>query len=316
MDLSTVKNDIFTKLDNIENENKQQAIDAREQNSVDNKLRCMNQCKDKSQEICLDKIFAKIYKDALPLNDDYKVSYGEDIDVAIKDFMNKKCPEGMVYYIHEERDKGNEFAKRVCEAVEKLVDDEYKDQEMNIENIDYSEIQPIVNDEKLDQKIDDIANKLELPQISEIVNNNVKNTAMSEIIRAKDEKEKLSEIEKQIASDVNVNNQEAVESALEFHDVNLYRDYIPSLFEGVMVNKTNNIIKESEEGNLNLDDINLYNTLDVFYDHANANNLMDLAFVETVKEYTGLSILKALKFEDMTIEHVNDLASKYAQGIL
>ena len=39
----------------------------------------------------------------------------------------------------------------------------------------------------------------------------------------------------------------------------------------------------------------------------------ELAFIESVKEYTALSILKALKLESFDKYRVNDLAQEYAQ---
>lgn len=67
---------------------------------------------DKAKEICLDKIFSKLYKDAVPLNDDYKTTYGDNLDTGIKDYISRKCPNGILYYVHEAIKKGNPIAKK------------------------------------------------------------------------------------------------------------------------------------------------------------------------------------------------------------
>ena len=38
----------------------------------------------------------------------------------------------------------------------------------------------------------------------------------------------------------------------------------------------------------------------------------ELAFIETVKEYTRLSIIKSLKLEKFTLNDINDMANEYA----
>lgn len=286
-------------------------------NSTDYKLKVLDKCEDEARDICLDKIFAKIYKDAVPLNDDYKNAYADDLDKEFKDFIQTKCPNGLEYYVKEGLRKKSPFAKKVLEAVNELIKEEYNDKAMNIEDLNPDDLVFHSSDD-VQQRLNLIGQELNVPEISQAVKDNVKQTALSEISRAKKEKETLKNIESELANDININTVESVNNALELRGLGEVRDYKPSLFQAVMINKTNKLTPAFESGELQ--NTYIYNTLSEFGRDVSVNesgdvpmaSLEELAFVEAVKEYTCLSILKALKLESFNKYEVSDLVDEYA----
>lgn len=288
-------------------------------NSIDYKLKVLDKCEDDAKAVCLDKIFSKIYKDAVPFNDEYKTAYGDDLDKEFSDFIQTRCPKGIEYYVKEGIRKKSPFAKKVLEAVDELVKDQYRDKAFNINDYEPKDL-VFKSSDDVQQKLNLIGQELNVPEISQAVQNNVKQTAISEINRAKKEKETLKNIETELANDVNINTVEAVENALELRGLGKAKVYKPSLFQSIMINKTNNLVNMNESGEL--PSVYLYNSLEEIFgketkveesENSDTNaSLEELAFVEAVKEYTCLSILKALKLESFNKYTVSDLADEYA----
>ena len=289
------------------------------QQSTDYKLKTLDKCMDSAKDVCLDTIFAQLYKDAVPLNDEYKTAYADDLDAAFKDFMATRCPKGMEYYVKEGLKKNSPFAKKVLEAVDDLVKKEYNDKAMNIEDVKPEELMFHSTDDT-QKKLDIIGQDLNVPEIAQAVKDNVKQTALSEITRAKKEKEDMKNIESELANDVNLDTPEKVQEAMELRGIGQTRDYVPSLFNGIMINKLNKITQMYESGQLQ--DVYTYGALSDYGKESNVTESGDtefaspeeLAFIEAVKEYTGLSILKALKLEPFDKYRVADLAQEYAQA--
>lgn len=282
-------------------------------NSTEYKLKTLDKCEDQAKEICLDKIFSRIYKDAIPLNDDYKNAYADDLDDAFKSFMASRCPKGIEFYVKEGLKRKSPFAKRVLEAVNDLVNDEYKQKALNIEDIDAKDLVFATTDD-IQTKLDVVNQELSGPEISQAVKDNVKQTALSEITRAKKEKENIKNIEAELASDINMNTQEAVEQALELRGYGTTKDYVPTLFESIMINKINKLEADIASGNGR--EIYTYEALSDYGSTSNDSifaTTEELAFIESVKEYTALSLLKALKLESFTKYTIDDLVQEYAQ---
>ena len=288
-------------------------------NSNDYKLKLLNKAETDGKAYCLDSILARIYKDAVPLNDDYKQAYADDLDASFKDFMATRCPKGIEYYVKEGLKKKSPFAKKVLEAVNNLVEEELNDKAMNVEDIDPADLVFNSNDD-VKTRLNVIGQDLSVPEISQAINDNVKQTAMSEIQRAKDRKEELKNLENELASDVKMNSEDAVKEALELRGYGVTQDYTPTLFESVLINKINKLSNDYNAGLL--DNQYLYGAVADYGRPENINEsgeptsatLEELAFVEAVKEYTGLSMLKALKLESFTKNYVNDLAQEYAEA--
>jgi hypothetical protein len=215
--------------------------------------------------------------------------------------MADRCPNGIDFYVREALKKNSPFARRVIEAVDDFVNNEYNDKALNIENIDASDLQ-FKSDKDTMSKIDVIGQELGAPEISQLISDNVRKSALSEITRAKEAKENLKSLENELANDVNINNGEKVESALEARDMKP-KDYIPTLFEGVMINKVNTLTESDKY---------LYDALDDYgFDSKNATPEA-VAFTEALIEYTGLSMLNALKFESYNKYDLTNLAQEYA----
>lgn len=286
-------------------------------NSTKYKLRHLEHCKDHAREHCLHHILKHIYHDALPLSDEYKRACPDDIDHLYDEFIATRCPKGIEFYIKEGIRKNSPFARKVLEAVNELVNNEYHDKEFNIEDVNANDLVFRSTDD-VQKKLDIIGQDLSAPEIAQAVHDNVKSTAISEITRAKEEKEKLQNLEAELANDINMNNSAAIESALEERGLGMTRDFTPTLFQGIMINKLNNLQPRFESGEIS--DKFLYGALDEFRSEVTesaepvAATAEELAFVEAVEEYTMLSILKAVKLESFNKYEVNDLALEYAQN--
>lgn len=310
---------VMSFMERVEQERLMMEEEQRFLQSDDYKLKLLNKCEQDGKEICLDKIFANIYKDAIPLNDEYKIAYDADLDGSFHDFMAAKCPKGLEYYVREGLRKKSPFAKKVLEAVDELVNDTLQDKAMNIEDTDPKDL-VFDSNEDINKRLDVIGQDLSVPEITDAIRNNVKATAMSEITRAKKEKEELKELESELAQNINLTTEESVRNELELRGINQTRDYIPTLFEGIMINKLSKLQPAYESGELQ--SVYLYN---VFEEYGRPEpitesgdvplaSLEDLAFVETVKEYTALSMLKALKLESYSTRDISEMAQAYAEA--
>lgn len=281
-------------------------------NSPEYKYKALATCKDEAREKCLNGILSNIYKKALPLNDDYKNAHCEDLDKAFEEFIKARCPQGIEFYVKEAIRRNSPFAKKVLEAVEEFVNNEYHNREMNIEDIDAKDLVFKTTDD-VTKRLDVIGQNLQGPEIAQAVHDNVKATALSEITRAKNEKEALANLEKELANDVNMNTPAAVESALELRGLTEKKDFQPSLFQGIMIGKLHDVETrmESEE----IRGTMLYDTLKVFGKTTNESaesTVEEVAFVECVKEFTAHQMMKSLRFESYYPHEVDELAMEYA----
>ena len=272
--------------------------------SLDGKLKFLDKCKQDAKDQCIDKIFAKLYNDATPLNDEYKVAYKDDLDTGFRDFIGSKSDKGMDYYIREAI-KRSPFTKRVIEAVDTMIEDEYKDKEINIDNIDPEDLVFKSSDDTT-KKLEVISRDLSGDDISEQIRNQVKQTALSEIRRAKEEKEGLKRMEDELAKDPSINSQEAIESALELRGVKDIRFYTPSLFEGVMINKYNHILKDIESGNYV--DAPLYGAMESFREEY--ANLYSESVKEAIMKKVSPVIKKIKEVKAKIINKIKALKNK------
>ena len=292
----------------VEESNKQEK---RRKESTDYKFKVLESECEKGKGVCLDAVFSKIYKDAVPLNDDYKVAHGEDLDAEFRDFINDRCPKGMEYYVKEAIKKGSAPAKRIMEAVEKIVKDDYSNKARNIKNLDSNDLVFKMTDDT-QEKINAITDDMGIDDLTAVIHDNVKNSVMSEINRAKQEKENIKNLEAELANDMNITSEAAAEKAIAKRGFNRTKVFQPSLFQGIMIGMTEkaNSIYESSDDNVDYQ----YEALSEFdYKSDGASSIEEAAFIESVKEFTKLNIVKAFKLEQFTPRRVNDLASKYAR---
>lgn len=289
---------------NAENEKKKDMDDFT--NSLDFKLRRLDRCKEDAKKQCIDYLMSDVYKKAVPLSADYKTAYCDKMNGEFPSFISKTYPDGLAYYI-KECIKKSPFARKITEAVDKFVNDEYADKEENIEDIDPAELVFRSSDEDNQRKLDVIGKELNIDDISDIINDNVKNSIISEVKRARDEKNKLKELEDNLKNDPAINSKEAVEAALEMAYAKENPFFTPTLFEGIMINKMNTLDK-------NEDVPNLYDAIKEYTNTTTDSTIENLTFVESVKEYTCINILKAFKFESFNPSDITRLAEMYAEG--
>ena len=179
-----------------------------------------------------------------------------------------------------------------------LVDDKFKEKEEKI-NETKPELDLVFKmDGETEKKIDVINQDLELDDIAKVISDNVRNTAMSEINRAKEEKENMKQIETDLANDINVKSEAAIEREL--------------LFEGIMIGKMNKLSYTTES----TDDVYLYNAMKdytgAFYEGGESATAEEIAFVESVRELTLLSMERALKIKKYSLQDIKNLANEYA----
>lgn len=233
-------------MDEVEKIKNSKSAEEMYQQTPEYKLKQIKNEKEKAKGVCLDAIFSKIYKDAIPMNDEYKVSHGEDLDSEFSDFINMRNHKGMEYYIKEAIKRGSEPAKKIMEAVEQLIKEEYHDKELNINSTDSVAIPFEVDSDSVQSKLQSISSDMNLPEITDIIKDNVKTQAIYDIERVKQEEENIKSIQEELASNPDITSESAIDRALKLKGIGLKKEYNPSLFEGIMINKTN-MIKESVE---------------------------------------------------------------------
>jgi hypothetical protein len=297
-------------IDNIENEERNKKAESDFKNSDTYKLRMIDKSRDEAKKEYLTKVLSDTYRDAIPLNDEYKVAYKDDIDRCFRDFLNERCPQGVEYYIKEAIKKNSGFAKKVLEAVNHLVDEKYNKLSLKLEEVTDEDL--VFNNDKDEQKkVNVVGRELNTDEVASIVKDNVKQTAVSEIQRAKEEKEKLQAVEDELANDVKMNTPQKVEEAMRLKGLG-QGYYKPSLFNGIMISNMNKIQAKMESG-----DNYEYSTYNALKDYPMSLNEsatpQELAFIESVKEYTGYALVKALKLESFDMYKIDNLAQSYAQ---
>lgn len=305
------ENKVLSFIDQVQQKEDDMKRERDYENSTDAKLKKIEDEKQKATDVCLDMVFSSIYKNALPLSDDYKVSHGEDIDAEIKNFIINRCPKGVEYYVKEGIKKGSNIAEKIMESVNKIVEDKYFEKELNVEN-ELPESLVFKMDNDMQRKVDVIGQDLSMDAISDIIKDNVKATAQSEITRAKKEKEDIKQLESELANDINITNESQIEEILEERGFTEIRDFVPSLFEGIMIGKLNKL--QTLQECRNMEPVFLFDALSEFGLESTQEEspIEQIAFVEAVKELTMLNIVHALKLESFTHKQIVEMANDYA----
>lgn len=305
---------VFSFIDSIENERQSALADELFKNSDTYKRRIIDSAKEGAANECLSKIFEKFYIDAVPLNDDYKCAYHDGLCADVHRFAADRTDgKGLSYYVGEAIKSGSVPAKRLMESVNKVVDDYYANKEANLNSINSEDDLVFKMDDDTEKKLNVINRDLELDDLSQLISDNVRVTAASEIARAKAEKEKVRDVERELSNNLSVNTQQAVESALELRGMNTKKFYQPSLFESVMINKMNHVASESAMSTYLYDTLDMYGVTESTMDRFATPE--EIAFVESVREYTLINIAKSLKLESCfsNLSQIRELAMEYAQ---
>lgn len=305
---------VFNFIDTIEKERQNELSDERFKTSDVYKRRIIDSAKENAANECLSKIFEKFYIDAVPLNDDYKCAYHDGLCNDVHKFASDRTDgKTLSYYVGEAIKSGSVPAKRIMESVTKIVDEYYADKEANLGDINTEDDLVFKMDDDTEQKLNVINRDLELDDLSQIISDNVRVTAASEIARAKAEKEKIKEVERELSDNLSVNNESAIETELELRGMSKKKFFQPSLFEGIMINKLNNVTAESASSTYLYDTLEMYGMTESTVDKFATPE--EIAFTESVREYTLLNIIKSLKLENCfnNLQNIRDLATEYAQ---
>ena len=300
---------VLSFIDRIEADKQQKVQDTEFTNSIEYKYKCLNKAKEDCKKHCLAKIFEKFYRNAVPLNDEYKTAYCDDLKSDIPGFVKSRGYNDLVYYVGEAMKK-SPAACKVMEAVEGIVESTFQEKEMNLSDYTADDL-VFKSDDILETKINVTAQDLNLDDLAEVIKDNVKTTALAEITRAKREKDNVKAIEAELANDLSITNEAAIEFALELRGLKDTKVFQPSLFEGIMIGKMEKASLMAESTNPS---VYLYNTL-VEYGMPENNSFAspaEIAFVESVREYTLLNITKALKLESFSLNDIRELAQEYA----
>ena len=288
------ENEMMSFISELENDKKKAEQTKTITETTAYKLNKIKQVKEEARDLCIDKIFAKLYKDAIPMEDETKDLLSDDLDAEIAEFIKAKQPKGSTYYVKEAIKKGSKPAALLMEKVDKLLTETFKDAALNIKDVPSDEIKFDIDDPSTEEKLNQISSTMQFDELSDAIKQNVKIAANSEINRVKEERMKIKEIEDELKGDENVTNESAINFELQKRGIVSPKSklYQPTLFEGVMINKLN-LVKESG--------------LELAPDEMN-----QLAFVESTKEMTKLMMMKSLMMESFSNNDVKKLATNYA----
>lgn len=311
------KDHVFDFMKQVEASDAAAAADAEYKNSDHYKKAVMDRQQDEARNVCLDAVFAKLYKDAVPLSDDYKVAHGEDLDVDCKAFFADRAPKGMDYYVRDMAENGNATAKKLIDGVDAIIKEEYRDRAYHPGDYSADDMEFKLTDE-ISEKLGNLSRDIEFEDLATVIQDNVKRTASSEIARAKEEKEKNLQLENDLANDLNITNEAAIDQELQRRNLRQKTLYQPSLFEGMMIGFSNKYATEAALGRA--PEVHPYGSMDAYVaegtDPESLDSRMTYAFMESVKEYTKVSMLKALKFDKSLNSKmsVDFLAQRYARN--
>lgn len=275
------------------------------------KNKVLDKSKEDCKSHCVRELFKKSYKDALPLSDTYKCANDNELDSDMDQFLTTQFPDGIEKVIAERGKRGDSLCKRITEGVEEIASKDYLNKLSKMDKCDADELAFKASDETA-TKIDLLSKDLELDDLSGIIENHVKDTIQSEVSRSLNEKRTMKEIESELADNMNVTTEESVQMELRKRGIGNKVFYQPSLFQGIMMGKLNEskIVIESGDG-----EVSLYNATEPLGREISENyGVEDRAFVESVKEYTKLSLMKACKLQQYNAYELKRIANQYASN--
>ena len=260
-------------------------------NSREAKLTKIHQETDNLKEACARDLFSQIYRDALPIENEFKAAHSAELDNGVISFIVKRTPGQKCFeYITESKKKGSIPAANMKKAIEETVNTRMHKFYEELEETDIEDIK--VPDSERSELVQNISIKMDYPEISRIIQENVQKTVQDEIQRSKAEKERMEQIEQQLASNEEVATEESVNEALSRAGMAPNSvPYQPSLFTGIMMSEV------SKASKLGMDDMVVEKK----------------AFVESVKEFTKYSMLSVMDLEKFDDKRVNALATQYAR---
>lgn len=283
-------NDFLTKL---ENRMKQEESLIALKNSKSYKLNKIKDAKDNARESCTSVIMCKLYRDSLPVSDEYRCAHQTSLNDNCNNFIKNLNNDGVYAYVTDCAKHGCEPAKVLMEAVDSFVESYYKKFYENLDEVDPDEVEMDVNKPDVDESLTKISTKMDYDEISNVIAENVKATVQKEADRTKSDDELMSKIQ----GDLEQNEQAVTESAIDAELIKYghhNKVYDPSLFNGIMINKAGKVQEYAESAGLDIE------------------HQQKQAFFEAVQEYTMWEMVSVLNMENMTPNRVRNLAREYA----
>ena len=280
-------------LSDLQAREEQEMLMQQYKNSPKYKLNVLNEEREKGLENCAAGVICKIYRDALPLDDEYKAANQGELDDGFMDTIKKKSPDGAYTFLSSCASAGCKPAKLMLEAVTEAIDASCSKFYENLDEVDPDEIDMGPSSKIVNDAVDKVTAKMDYDQISEIIEQNVQNTVKREIETQKAEDEKLQELQSKLAEDDSVQTESAIDAALMREGMSR-KQYQPTLFNGIMIGK----VKEfTESGDLDTE------------------HVQKKAFFESVKEYTKIETLSMLNMVKFNQSDLDRLATEYAAGM-
>lgn len=234
------------------------------------------ECKDK----CLNYLIAGVYKNSLPLDEDYIKCNEIDIDNNMKDMVNNEVEnKGLTCFITDAVKNGNMSLKELKEAVDNMVDTEYKIKSSDINNTDIKDLDYKFDSDRKSM-LDQIAKDTSINDISKIIKKNVVDSIEYERDKIRERKEEDKKLEEELANDPAITSESALNRALAIRRYTKQEVYKPGLFEAILTKKSK------------------------------STSNMSKAYTEAVKEYTFVNMCKALKIKNYN----QDLINKYIKS--
>lgn len=302
---------VFAFMESIERDRIMAVQDDKFNNSYKMKMMKLNEEKEKCRKYCINSILTSMYKDALPISNDYKVVYGDELKDDIVSFITDN-PMKKDYYVTDNYEN-SPIMKSLNEKVKHLTEKMFEELETNMDETNPDDIKFEPTSE-LDNSLQKITDDMGVDDVSNVIANNVQIVAKDEIERAKKEKETRADIEKQLANDLSITTKESVDHYLALHDLNTKKDFNPRLFQGIMIGKTKKIAESANNGTHS--GKYLFNALESYSSHDTSDHvstIMEEALLESIKDFTKLSMLKALKLEKLNKYDTSRLAFEYTQ---
>ena len=249
------------------------------------KMRKLNEEYQNAPSKCIDAMLGRMYKNALPFDDPDRYCTDDEARSAVHDFISKRTDgHNSEWYVREALKRCNSSTlQSMLNESQQIAKNYYKETSKELPNLNVSDIN--FNPSAEENELDKIADNLDFDEISTIIHNNVQSTLRAEADKAKREEEYNQQIEDQLAADDSVVDDASMESAMAklVKPVTVYQ---PSLMEAIMLNKASQITES-----------------------AGKDDVMN----EAIREYTKLSMAKALKLENFSLRSITELANSYCR---
>ena len=247
-------------------------------------LNKLNSEYDKGKSICIDTLLGRLYRDALPYDDPKRNRSDAELRDEMHDYISKRTNgKSSEYYVREAIKRTNSHTlKGILTESENIAKKFVTERRSDIGKINIKDLNFDMN--MNEEEKNKITKKLEFDEISTIIRDNVQNVIKDESDRAKKEEEYNKSLEDMLANDNNVMDDTSMESAIEkLSPIKQPTVYEPSLFEAILLNKSNTITESTGES----------------------------IFNEAVYEFTKLNISKALKLEKFDLPKMKKMVYEY-----